>query len=492
MLNISSWITPQAPVHAQKTVTISIKDFGAKGNGTTNDHDAFVAAAQYINQRKSNVILTIPHGTYLIGKQQPGKEWMLEGVNALLLENVSNVQIVGQLKNKRPPLIKYVDGLYYGSFTRNANNTYIPKCQPAKNYYDKNTCAMIGAFFASINCSSIIVRDLEIDGNQEKMNIGGAYGDVGRQLNHRGFYLIRSNNITLQNIHVHHMGLDGIEVTGSNNTTLINVKSQYNGRQGLSWVDGNGLIATHCDFSYTGNSRIASPPCAGVDIEPEAGRDILNGTFKNCTMIGNIGCAVVNDRNKHLAQNVTFEQCEFVGLYNWALWVHGKNFVFKECNIIGQIAHTVRNNDVNKAEDITRFVQCEFSNVYKGRKIKPLSPYLIEANNEKMILENSTVKAFDIGFMWHSNGDKRAGLMSKALSTEFYTNNTTNYHCSTSGILFDNCSFYYTQGVNMNLYDAPKEKNKFFPSSKAEIDMRMKAKSILPASENTISNYICN
>ena len=45
-----------------------IKDFGAKGDGQTNDHDAFVAAAAAINKQGGGKLIISP-GTYIVGKQ---------------------------------------------------------------------------------------------------------------------------------------------------------------------------------------------------------------------------------------------------------------------------------------------------------------------------------------------------------------------------------------------------------------------------------------
>ncbi len=54
---------------AQQVVKDIKKDFGAKGDGKTNDHEAFRRAARFINSRKGNVLLRIPNGTYIVGKK---------------------------------------------------------------------------------------------------------------------------------------------------------------------------------------------------------------------------------------------------------------------------------------------------------------------------------------------------------------------------------------------------------------------------------------
>ena len=56
-------------VLSQTYVTKSILEFGAKGDGKTNDHEAFVKAASFFTQRKGHGKLIIPRGIYIVGKQ---------------------------------------------------------------------------------------------------------------------------------------------------------------------------------------------------------------------------------------------------------------------------------------------------------------------------------------------------------------------------------------------------------------------------------------
>src|ERR1051325_10158408 len=91
--------------HAQ---TVSIKKFGAKGDGKTNDQFAFEKAAEYFNKRKGNGKLIIPGGTYLVGRQiRQGNELYLKGIDVLHLSDVKNLVIEGDKETK----IKYVNGL---------------------------------------------------------------------------------------------------------------------------------------------------------------------------------------------------------------------------------------------------------------------------------------------------------------------------------------------------------------------------------------------
>ena len=84
----------------QNFIIKNIHSFGAKGDGKTNDHDAFVKAANYFNNRGGNGKLIIPKGTYIVGKQEyyagkNGKPAYL-GVDLLHFKNVNNLSVEGK------------------------------------------------------------------------------------------------------------------------------------------------------------------------------------------------------------------------------------------------------------------------------------------------------------------------------------------------------------------------------------------------------------
>jgi len=471
--------------------TISIKKFGAKGDGKTNDHIAFQQAAEYINRAGHDVTLVIPFGIYIVGNQVPGQEWLLNGDDLIFLKDCRSIEIVGEPKNGKYPKLRYKDGLYFGSFEGNPLKGKLkPKCVPDKDYYNRKTCAFIGNCFTLLNCSKVKISSIEIDGNQNGMVLGGNYGDRGKQLNHRGFYLANSANISLSNIYVHHMGLDGVEVTGCEKTTIKNLISTYNGRQGLSWTAGNGLEISDSKFNYSGNSRICSSPGAGMDIEPESKANITHGVFNNCEFMYNAGCGLVNDRNSYLAVDMVFKGCTFLGHDSWAIWARGTRFRFENCKIYGHCTNLVLSADVKSPEDITLFEKCVFSNVYKGALTKPLSPFLLDFNSIKVRMNNCSISSYGIGFLWHSNNDGRPGLESSISNTTIMTNNVSNSHASVNGMQFENCTVLYTEKVSINLGVAVNKNSKVQSLSREIMNQKMKAGFLRPHI-NTIKPYIC-
>ncbi len=468
--------------HAQ-IITKSIKDFGAKGNGQTNDHEAFVKAAKFINQSKRNIRLIIPYGVYLVGQQNTSNRYFMEGVDLLALDHVENIIIEGLSKNGKRPIIKYKNNLYYGTFHREGPLKGRPTCEPQKGNLNKINAAFIGSCLQINYCKNVEIKNIELNGNQQNMIIGGFFGDVGRQLNHRGLFITQSNATKISSVYAHHFALDGIEISVSNNTQIDNLISEYNGRQGISWVAGDTLLIKNSKFSYTGCSRISSQPCAGMDIEPEGGNDIHYGRFTNCEFSYNQGCGVVNDFQKNKAIDLIFDRCTFIGYYNWAIWVTGKKTRFENCNIYGQIAHTIKASDTKSKEDFTTFYKCKFNNVYKNQFTNKQSNFLIELNEERILIDNCTVYAQNIGALYHGNHNQSAAPSIIQNSTVII-DNTFNSQIATEGVSIYASNFCWVDKISSNLNLIKNENNQFKKLPKSQVS------SLIPALEKGIKPFI--
>jgi hypothetical protein len=93
----------------QGSITKSLKDFGAKGDGVSDDMPAFLQASQFFNDRKGNGTLTIPSGIYMVNTQMvnPIKGGTYyKKTQCLEFEGCENLKIFGKGK----VLIKYMAG----------------------------------------------------------------------------------------------------------------------------------------------------------------------------------------------------------------------------------------------------------------------------------------------------------------------------------------------------------------------------------------------
>lgn len=426
-----------------------VKDFGAKGDGVANDQAAFEAAADFFNKHVGNGKLIIPYGIYKVGRQvvDTPKSFM-NGVDVLHLVGVANFTVEG-IANKtgQLPILKFDNGLYFGSFYYDKDKFGIAKCTPVNRNFDIKFAATIGGGISINYCTGVKIKNLELDGNLDNCIIGGPWGDVDRQLFHVGIFTNQGRDIELSNINVHHFALDGLENAGANKLRFENVISSYNGRQGFSWVDGDSLVAINCKFNHTGRISIHSAPGAGVDIEPERKRDISYAQFTNCEFAYNRGCGLLMAVGANTVRNMNFNDCTFIGMYNWSAWVPGVNIHFADCKFYGNVVHTVPNNMVKRVKDITSFKRCYFSDIYNGVITKKPGGYFFPLNGEKIILDSCTMKIFNRGFFWHSSGcGPTDTLTSEIKNSVIYAANAGEWQASVTGLKITNTKLYSVPG----------------------------------------------
>ena len=158
---------------------VSVKDFGATGDGVTNDTAAFQAAATYINAQDGGKLI-IPAGTYLVGSQTfagaGGLGYAYLGADILHIQNCSKPVVI----ECDGAVIKFKDGLKYGSFDPVTGAVYNPASMPFTNVnYQASTGIMLRF---SGNANVAILGSLELDGNNLNASLGGTWGDTGRQI----------------------------------------------------------------------------------------------------------------------------------------------------------------------------------------------------------------------------------------------------------------------------------------------------------------------
>ena len=389
---------------AQKSITKNIRFFGAKGDGKTNDTDAFLKAAAFFNDRGGNGTLTIPKGIYIVGKQKMSNgdenKYAYAGVDILAFKNCSNLVLKGEKGSE----LKYAGELKLGSFDplsgKNFNDNDLVR--PLNKY-----AGVIGSCITLTNCINVTITTLSLNGNNKFIRFGGRYGDLGIQLMHVGIYVKDSRSVLIDKVTASYFGLDGIMVSNKpsaipDDIHLVNVTCAYNCRQGLSWVGGNYLIARNCKFNHSGKIGYLSAPGAGVDIEAEIG-PISGGLFDDCEFIDNSGCGLVTGGGK--ASNCHFTNCTFWGTTNWSIWVIMPGFTFTTCKIYGSIVHGF--NAENEI-DATRYTRCYFEDKpYQGKP--PYGKFIIECDGPRnMLFDSCTFTTNTTQIAWLNTGNATA------------------------------------------------------------------------------------
>jgi Pectate lyase superfamily protein len=171
---LSLFVSPHALADPGAAAVFNVRDFGATGDGVTDDAEAIrdtVAAAK----AAGGGTVYIPAGTYMLGSRPaaPG------GYGLVQLVNVSNVDVVG-------------DG-----------PTSVVKLRAR----DWRTTPEAHAFWCK-RCVDVSFRDMTIDGSRDEP------GFVGQE-RMSGVYAFQSVSITVQRVRLEHVWGDGVQLVGT-------------------------------------------------------------------------------------------------------------------------------------------------------------------------------------------------------------------------------------------------------------------------------------
>lgn len=353
-------MAPPPPCGLPISITKEMRvDFGAVGDGITDDSKAFKRASDWINANwsaSSSIKIIVPAGTYLVGYQvRKGEIWNYGtgsinnpsqsylGVPVFNLTNASNVIIEGA-PNMASRII-YKNGLMYGGYRTDTES-------PCTAYGACNNCpggadvATVGPFLFLTKCSCITVSNFWVEGRYNMCKRQGMVGECASiQLQYDGILLAGSDNVTISDITCTNFGRDGLMSyytagTNCSDLTLTNFISSGNGRQGFSLVSGINVTATNCDFILTGNIKdgaiYSGNPGAGLDIEPDQGGTVSNCSFTNCRFSRNQSVGMISDN--YFPSGLTFDNCFFSSLHGTALWPNRLvNSTIKNSVIVGRV-----------------------------------------------------------------------------------------------------------------------------------------------------------
>ena len=280
--------------------------------------------AEAVNKAGGGVVEFKRGATYLVGHQTQGP--VPGGYD---FEPDKIMEFIGCTKplvlRGNGAKIKCADGLKFGTFDVKTGE---PTNNPMPFYNGQIASPYRWMIKVEGATSSVVITDIELDGNIEKLQIGGPWGDTGRQLPATGIGLYNNTGIEIvRNVYSHHHALDGLilddvsapadDATTSDapKTTLPlrtfeNVRAEYNARQGASIVGGANYSFTNCKFNHTGKAVFYSSPGGGVDIEAEAKR-VRDLKFTSCEFSDNSGPGMVADQGD--SSGAVFQKCTFIG-----------------------------------------------------------------------------------------------------------------------------------------------------------------------------------
>lgn len=273
------------------------EQYGAAGDGVTDDYDAWAAMIAAINAAGTGHVQLGANKTYHLGRY-------ITGTNGLTVDDLRIAGCTGLVIDLNGSRIDIK-----GDFDRDAATTY----------------GLAGLFLS--RCRFVVIRNGEIDGNfDQTTNSSGAAEPPSH-----GLRLGSCADVLLENLYIHHFASDGMLVRDAGamparevcrRVTAINVRCRRNGRQGMSITALRGGLFMNCEFSWTG--RVPGPyighsPQAGVDIEPDrdtttADPDTMDFDtgdiqFIRCRFEGNRGSQIVAPGGARRVDSVHFEGC---------------------------------------------------------------------------------------------------------------------------------------------------------------------------------------
>ncbi|MFZ7114431.1 MAG: T9SS type A sorting domain-containing protein [Bacteroidota bacterium] len=275
------------------------------------------------------------------------------------------------------------------------SDTFTTYCGGAiTSVYDYTQLAYPGMMIHLNGCHNVTIKDIELDGNIDNAQVGGGYSQ-GIQAAYDGIFINASKDVTIDNVNVHHFGSDGIRIyyqycpssyegqqipPPSMNMNITNSKFNYNGRNGMTWGGGSGLTVIGSEFNWTGQSRLVSPPGAGIDIEYENSNiGNSNGTFIDCDFKFNKNYGMTcnafkgfgnRDNYDNFAKNFDFQYCRFVGSeFGLCAIPNSKGFAFRHCDFYGELQFAYPSLANNLAAQNTNhqnptFISCTFNEEY--------------------------------------------------------------------------------------------------------------------------------
>ena len=278
--------------------------FGAAGDGTRDDYDAFVRLIDAVNHAGGGTVELKPGRTYRLNRYiAPGSP-----AHDLVFSDCAGLTIIGNGARIR---VK-------GDLDRTAASVR----------------SLAGLTFR--DCRRIVLARLELAGGVEQSRRSRGLTEPASH----GLVFQGCSDVTIDDVIVRHFAADGLYIRESSRSDangirhasrdfrVRNSRFLFNARQGMSIVQLRGGLFENCEFSHTGYVDVAGntgpygahSPGAGVDIEPNrtpASRipmDVLTGDIliRGCRLAGNVGAALVAAKyvdSMRFIEDVTIDSC---------------------------------------------------------------------------------------------------------------------------------------------------------------------------------------
>lgn len=328
--------------------------FGARGDGVTDDTQAFAALSEAVNRAGGGVVTLRRGAVYVAGRQVPAGRFLLNGTAILSARNVATFIV-----RMNGATLKFRDGMLFGSFdplTRRPRPANAPNVKPGER-------ADIGYAIRADNVGFFSVSGGVIDGNSRGAVIGGSWGDTGRQCVQYGIASYDCGKVELSNVRIFDSCLDGLtHASRSTDERALVVRAvtvERVGRNCVSLIGCNQALFEDCTFRDSGRAPtsqgpIRAAPASCFDVEAEHGH-CRNVVIRSSRLdAGPDGyTAFVADSGP--SSDILVEDCDLTG----PLWTAKPRTTFERCRIHGRFAKLLGGQA--DAADNSRIVGCRLT-----------------------------------------------------------------------------------------------------------------------------------
>ncbi|MEA2163512.1 MAG: hypothetical protein QOK37_1639 [Thermoanaerobaculia bacterium] len=272
-----------ATLEAAGPSVLSVKNYGAKGDGVADDYPAMKAAAAALCASPSGSRLVYPPGTYRINQYRIIDGPEANGVADVTYQNCKGVTISG-----------------YGA-TISVKGDFFQSADYTLDDIPFSWRKPVTPFFM-LDSSDFTIEGFELYGGTDRMSKDPTIRDDASA----GIATRRCSRYLLHDLDIHHFTLDAIllgwidydGLAADRDARLENIYAHNNARQGMSIIQVRGAWIVNCTFSdtgLTGGNYGSFNPEGGVDVEPDFtladGMDVETGEiyFINSTFSGTNG-----------------------------------------------------------------------------------------------------------------------------------------------------------------------------------------------------------
>ena len=239
---------------------LNVRDFGAAGDGVTDDYEAMRAAAAALCAAPAGSRLVYPAGTYLVDRYRVFRGPVRNGVDDIVYRNCHGVAISG-----------------YGARIEVKGDFHQPADFELGGVWF-STVKQLTPFFM-IDSSDFTIEGFVLDGNVGRMTRDPRSLEDASA----GIMTRRCSRYLLRDLEIHHFSGDAVligwldfddDFRADRDVRIENVRGHHNGRVGLVLGHVRGAWIVRSSFNDTGRTDGAFPPfapVAGMDIEPDFG-----------------------------------------------------------------------------------------------------------------------------------------------------------------------------------------------------------------------------